>query len=85
MTAHQDNAVDRTREVERTLSTGSRVRVKLLPLPGRRVRILEYRRLKPDGELWLRQRDEEGHECAFEQLRLPLPFEALFGAAEASP
>lgn len=75
---HQDSMLDQSRTVERQLSTGARVRVTLRPIGDRRVRILEYRRLKPDGELWQRLKDEEGHECAFEQLRLPVAFEDLW-------
>lgn len=84
MSAHQDGLLDRSRVLERELSSGARVRVKLEPTAPGRVRILEYHRKRAGGEQWQRQQDEEGHEHAFEQLRLPTTFEELWPAEAAS-
>ncbi|MEJ2667179.1 MAG: hypothetical protein P8Z81_08805 [Deinococcales bacterium] len=67
-----------SRLVERRLSSGVTVQLRLEPLPGERVRVTEYRRRAKDAARWKRRREEEGRTCAFEALALELPFEALF-------
>ena len=84
MTVQQDGLLDSRRTVERELSSGARVRVTLEPTGAGRVRILEHQRLAPGGERWQRQKHEEGHEHAFEQLRLAERFEDLW-TAEPQP
>jgi hypothetical protein len=63
--------------VQRTLTNGTVLRLKLEPLPGARVRVLEYYRQRA-GERWQRVREEEGRELAYGQLKLRESFADLF-------
>ena len=67
------------REVERVLPTGITVKLKLEPLGGGRVRIVEYHRRAKRGRRFVRGIDGEGHSVAFERLGLEQSYEALFG------
>lgn len=77
MSVFQDSLFSQARVVERTLQNGTVLRLKLMPLPGERVRVLEYYRQAPDGR-WQRQRDEEGRTLSYDKLKLSQPFETLF-------
>lgn len=74
----QPSLFDASRLVERRLPSGVTVQVRLEPLPGQRVRVIEYRRRANDAGRWRRRSEEEGRTCAFEALALELPFDALF-------
>lgn len=64
--------------VERTLPTGTVLRLLLESLPGERVRVLlEYHRRAP-GERWQRLREEERRALRYEQLKLPHIFAETF-------
>ncbi len=80
MPVFQDNLFSAAREVERMLKNGTVMRLKLEPLPGERVRVLEYHRKAP-GERWQRVREEEGRVLPYTQLRLSATYRALFGDA----
>lgn len=67
------------REVERVLPSGITVKLKLEPLGGGRVRIVEYHRRAKRGRRFVRGIDGEGHSVAFERLGLEQSYEALFG------
>jgi len=73
----QDNLFDSARMVERTLPGGTVLRLLLEPLPGERVRVLEYHRRAP-GERWQRLREEEGRTLRYEQLKLNRAFVKIF-------
>lgn len=77
MTTFQDNLFSSARMVERTLPSGTVLRLLLEPLPGERVRVLEYRRRAP-GERWQRLREEESRTLRYEQLKLTCPFTEVF-------
>ena len=79
MPVFQDDLFSSVRAVERTLSNGTVLRLKLEPLPGERVGVLEYHRKAP-GERWRRVPDEEGRTLRYDQLRLSPPFADLFPA-----
>lgn len=63
--------------VERTLSNGTTLRLKIEPLPEGRVKVLEYHR-RVSGERWQRVREEEGRVLVYSQLNLAQPFDKLF-------
>lgn len=63
--------------VERTHLAGAVLRLKLEPLLGERVKILEYHRKTP-GERWQRAHEEEGRVVVYNQLKLVQPFDKLF-------
>jgi hypothetical protein len=77
----QDNLFSPARMVERTLASGTVIRLKLEPLSGKWVRVLEYHR-KALGEGWKRVRDEEGRTLRYEQLKLSQPFHEVFSVIE---
>ena len=77
MPVFQDDLFSSARVVERTLPNGTVLRLKLEPLTGERVRVLEYHRKAP-GERWGRVPEEEGRTLRYDQLRLPLSFADLF-------
>ena len=77
MPVFQDDLFSSARVVERTLSHGTVLRLKLEPLPGERVRVLEYHRKAP-GERWGRVLEEEGRTLRYDQLRLSPSFADLF-------
>lgn len=77
MPVFQDNLFSSARMVERTLENGTLLRIKLEPLPGERVRVLEYHR-KASGERWQRLREEEGRTLHYNQLKLRHPFAEVF-------
>ena len=79
MPVFQDDLFSSVRLVERTLPNGTVLRLKLEPLPGERVRVLEYHRQAP-GEKWGRVPEEEGRTLRYDQLKLSLPFAYLFPA-----
>jgi len=73
----QDNLFSSARMVGRTLPNGTVLRLLLEPLPGERVRVLEYHRRAP-GERWQRLREEEGRTLRFGQLKLTRSFSEVF-------
>jgi hypothetical protein len=77
MAVFQDDLFSSARLVERTLSNGTVLRLKLEPLPGERVKVLEYHRKAP-GERWQRLSEEEGRTLPYDQLKLPRSFADLF-------
>lgn len=86
MTAHvtfQDNLFSPQRVVERTLESGTILQLTLEPLPGERVRVLQYRR-KAKGERWVTVKAEAGRTVAWNQLGLKVSFEAIFGSHETN-
>lgn len=83
--SQQDSVFDTRRTVERTLSTGSSVKVTLEPLGSGQVKIVEYRRKPRHGEAYMRQQAEEGVTVPYEGLQLTMSYAELFGAhAEAA-
>lgn len=77
MPVFQDDLFSAARLVERTLQNGTVLRLKLEPLPGERVRVLEYSR-KPPGERWRRVRGAEGRTLSYERLHLSRTFAEVF-------
>lgn len=77
MPVFQDPLFSPARVVERTLASGTVIRLKLESLPREWVRVLEYHR-KALGEGWKRVREEEGRTLRYEQLKLPRPFSEVF-------
>jgi hypothetical protein len=69
-----------TATIERTLSTGTTLKLKLEALKDERVRILEYWRKSRRGVSFRRVKDEEGKVIAFNQLNLPQSYADLFEA-----
>jgi hypothetical protein len=74
---YQDSLFDPARTVERTLSNGTCVRVKLEPLGQGRVKILVYQR-RPLGGMWQRCQEEEGRVLEYRQLKLQASYEEIF-------
>lgn len=79
MTMFQDNLFSSARMIERTLPSGTVLRLLLEPLPGERIRVLEYHRRAP-GERWQRLHEEEGRTLRVEQLKLKCSFFEVFAA-----
>ena len=79
----QDNLFNPHRVVERTLDSGTILQLTLEPLPGERVRVLQYRR-KAKGERWVTVKAEAGRTVAWNQLGLKVSFEAIFGSHETN-
>lgn len=73
MATFQDNLFSPARIVERTLGNGTVLRLLLEPLPGERVKVLEYHRRAP-WERWQRLNEEGGRTLRYEQLKLARPF-----------
>ena len=70
--------------VERTLSSGTTLRLKLEPLAREKVCILEYWR-KPKGTTaFKRVKEQEGQTLSFEKLNLGQSFQEVFGLARAA-
>ena len=67
--------------VERTLSSGTVVRLLIEPTENQQVRILEYSRLSPKTNRFKRQPGEEGKMLEFSKLGLSLGYDALFRRA----
>lgn len=80
----QDDLFSNARVVERTLPSGTVLRLKLEPLPGpgEQVKVLEYHRRVPGG-LWQRHPEEEGRTLAYAQLKLEQPFGVLFAGVRS--
>ena len=78
MIVQQGHLFNKTVLVERELSTGSVLRLKLEPLEGKKVRVVEYYRKGFLSEKFKRNHGEEGKVFAFEDLRLNESFSALF-------
>lgn len=78
MIVQQGNLFDKSILVERTLSTGSILRLKLEPLENRQVKVLEYYRKGFLSDKFKRHKDEEGKVFGFAELNLNESFEALF-------
>lgn len=76
MPAFQDDLFSSARAVERTLQNGTVLRLKLEPLSGERVRVLEYHRKAP-GKRW-QGLSEENRTLRYGQLKLTYPFAELF-------
>lgn len=77
MAVFQDHLFSSARLVERTLSNGTVLRLKLEPLLGERVKVLEYHRKAP-GERWQRLHEEEGRTLRYDQLKLSRSFTEVF-------
>lgn len=77
MPVFQDHLFSSARMVERTLENGTLLRLKLEPLSGERVKVLEYHR-KASGERWQRLREEEGRTLHYDQLKLRHSFAEVF-------
>ena len=75
---------DKSTYVERETSTGNVVKLKLEPLEGEQVRVLEYHRKQVGSRDFRRVRGEEGVVYPFASLKLEARFEDLFGLAEAA-
>ncbi|HLV11069.1 MAG TPA: hypothetical protein VKY42_01345 [Trueperaceae bacterium] len=58
------------------------LRLRLEPLTGERVRIVEYHRKRDGDHRWRRNRDQEGQVYDFAQLGFERSFEDLFPQAE---
>ncbi len=78
MIEQQGNLFDKTVLVERELSTGSILRLKLEPLEDERVRVIEYYRKGFLSDKFKRHPDEEGKVFTFESLNLKESYTALF-------
>lgn len=78
---YQGHLFDKSMMVERTLSTGSIVRLKLEPLGEAKVRVLEYYRKGFLHDRFKRCKEEEGKVFAFADLRLEQSYQSLFGSA----
>lgn len=74
----QPTLFDASRLVERRLVSGVTVRLRLEPLPGAKVRVLEYHRRGHDEARWQRRSEEEGRTCAYSALGIDLAFEEVF-------
>jgi hypothetical protein len=74
----QGHLFDKTVLVERTLSTGSVVRLKLEPLANNRVKVLEYYRKGFLSDRFKRHIEEEGKVFPFEDLNLSESYARLF-------
>lgn len=74
----QPSLFDPSRTVERRLTSGATVRVRLEPLPDERVKVLEYLRRTRDSARWERRTLEEGRTYRFASLGLGLPFHDIF-------
>jgi len=70
--------------VERTLANGTTLRLKLEPLEGKRVNILEYWRQAKVSGSFKRIREQEGQILPFEKLKLEQSFTELFELKEAA-
>lgn len=69
-----------TQVLERVLpSSGTAVRLRLRPLGGGRVRVVEAARRLPGHARFAPWPEEEGREAAFVQLGFGLPYAAVFG------
>ena len=77
MPVFQDDLFSSARVVERMLANGTVLRLKLEPLPGEQVRVLEYHRKAP-GERWGRVPAAEGRTLRYGQLKLSPHFADLF-------
>lgn len=75
---YQGHLFDKAVMVERTLSTGTVLRLKLEPLGEGKVRVLEYHRKGFLHERFKRQKDEEGKVFVFADLGLSQSYHALF-------
>lgn len=62
---HKGPLFDTSVTLERRVWTGATIKVRLQPLPGERVRVLEYHRKGPDDDRFHRRKDEEGYEGPF--------------------
>lgn len=67
------------RVVQRVLSTGTIIRVRLEPLAEGQVRILEYHRRDHTGK-WQRRSEEEQRTVSFATLGLAGSFSEIFGS-----
>ena len=76
--AFQDALFSPVRVVQRTLESRT-ILTTLEPLPGKRVRVVRYRR-KRVGECWITDKHEAGQTCAWRQLGLPRGFKRVFGS-----
>ncbi|MCA9836368.1 MAG: hypothetical protein KC422_05615 [Trueperaceae bacterium] len=75
----QGHLFDKNVMVERTLSTGTVVRLKLEPLGDGRVKVLEYYRKGHLHDRFKRHSDEEGKVFQFAELGLLQTYDHLFG------
>lgn len=66
--------------VERVLSTGTTLKLRLEPVANEKVRILEFWRKPRRSVSFRRVKDEEGRVVAFDQLKLAQSYAQLFDA-----
>ncbi len=81
----QPSLFDPSRTVERRLPSGATVRLRLEPLEGEHVRVVEYLRRARDGARWERRADEEGRSYPLASLGLGLTFGTLFAGPAPLP
>ncbi len=82
----QNDLFSGTQVVERVLEgSGATVRLRLAPLAGRRVRILEYYRRGRGEQRFQRARREEDREVEYARLKLGPDFDELFKTEAAAP
>ena len=77
----QDPLFSPERTVQRTLASGTVLRLVLEPLSG--VRVLEYHRRAPGG-VWGQLREEEGRVLSYAKPKLTQTFAEVLGQTEAS-
>lgn len=65
--------------MQRLLSNGTLIRVRLTPVAAGQVRITEYQRRDRRGR-WQRRSEEEGRTVSFASLGLQTGFDELFGS-----
>ena len=76
---YQKNLFDNCVFVERALSSGSVVRLRLEPVGEAEVRVLEYHRQAAGQTRFKRISHEEGKVQSYASLNLSLAFEIVFG------
>ena len=75
---------DRSTYAERETGSGNVVKLKLEPLDGEQVRVLEYHRKQAGGREFKRVKSEEGAVYPFASLGLSESFADLFGLQGAA-
>ena len=74
----QDSLFSPARVVQRTLTSGTVLKLTLEPLADEYVRVLAYRR-KRVGERWVNVAEEAGRKVSWRQLGLAVAFKDVFG------
>jgi hypothetical protein len=78
-TALQDDLFGQARWLERTTSSGARVRIQVEPAEPGRVRIVRFERRRPGERTFRRRPREEGRTVALADLAPGQRWDALFG------